>query len=103
MTSCEKCKGQLDEDALFCPKCGTRTPKGKREEAESPWEDTLAQVREQIDKAISSAMDEIHKGLQTAREEINKATSGKTVKCPHCGEMSSTDATFCWDCGKKLR
>ena len=103
IVSCEKCDGPLAEDALFCPKCGIRTPKGRKEKAEVPWEDSLEEVRKKIDKAVTVAFGEMQKGFETAKEEINKTTSKETVTCPQCREESSADAQFCWGCGKKLR
>ena len=102
MASCEKCGTQLPQDALFCPKCGIRTPKGKRENAKAPWEDVLADVREDIDKAVSAAFKEIEKGLETAKQEIGRAASKRMVVCPGCGEASSAGARFCRGYGKKL-
>jgi uncharacterized membrane protein YvbJ len=100
--SCEKCGVQLPQDALFCPRCGIRTPKGRRENAKPPWEDVLADVREDIDKAVSAAFKEVEKGLETAKQEIGRATSKRMVVCPACGEASSAGARFCRGCGKKL-
>ena len=102
METCEKCGAQLGFDALFCPKCGVRTPKGKRERAEIPWEEHLAEVREKIDEAVSLAFEEVQKGLKTAREEINKSTSAKKIYCPKCGEASPPSAQYCWGCGNKF-
>ncbi len=100
--SCEKCGTQLPEDALFCPKCGVRTPKGRKENVRPPWEDVLADVREEIDRAVSAAFKEIEKGLEIAKKEIGRATSKRMVVCQACGEASSPGARFCRGCGKKL-
>ena len=102
MESCEKCNGQLNFDALFCSKCGVRTPKGRKEGAEIPWEEHMSEVREKIDKAVTLAFEEIQKGLKTAKEEMDKSASKGTVYCRHCGKSSSTGAQFCWGCGKKF-
>ena len=102
LTFCKKCGEELSDDALFCPKCGIRTPKGRKEKAQPPWEDAIAEAREEIDKGITTAFEEIQKGLKTAREEIKKATSKETVKCSNCGEVSSAEDIFCWSCGRKL-
>lgn len=102
LASCEKCGRELPEDAFFCPKCGVRTPRGRKEETKFPWQDALAEVGEEIDRALSVAAKEIEKGLETAKEEIRKATSKETMICPECKEVSYADARFCWGCGKKL-
>jgi uncharacterized membrane protein YvbJ len=102
LDTCEKCKNQLGFDDLFCPKCGVRTPKGRREQAEIPWEEHMAEVREKIDKAVAVAFEEVQKGLKTAKEEIDKSTSKLTYYCPECGKGSPSTAQFCWGCGKKF-
>ena len=103
MVTCDRCNGLLADDALFCPKCGVRTAKGRKEKAEIPWEESLEEVRKKVDEAVTLAFEEMRKGLETARKEINKSTSRETVTCPQCGEESSVGAQFCWGCGKKIR
>jgi predicted amidophosphoribosyltransferase len=102
LASCENCGKALAEDDLFCPKCGTRTERGRREKVDFPWEERLEEVRLEIDKAVNAALKEIHKGLKTASEEIERATRGETVTCSSCKERSPADARFCWACGKRL-
>ncbi len=102
MATCENCGNTLAEEDLFCPKCGSRTERGRREEVEFPWEERLEEVRKEIDKAVNVAFKEIRKGLKTASEEIERAARRETVTCPSCKEKSPADARFCWACGKSL-
>jgi uncharacterized Zn finger protein (UPF0148 family) len=102
LAKCDSCGNTLAEDDLFCPKCGSRTERGRKEKVEFPWEGRLEEVREEIDKAVNIAFKEIQKGLRTASEEIERATKKKAVTCPSCKERNPADARFCWGCGKKL-
>ena len=102
LDTCEKCKNQLGFDELFCPKCGVRTPKGKKEEVEIPWEEHLSEVRVKIDKAVTLAFEELQKGLKTAKEEMDQSSRKGAIFCRHCGKESSAGAEFCWGCGKKF-
>jgi ribosomal protein L32 len=106
MVFCTQCGEELSENANFCPKCGTRTGKGKVANVPLPREDwggAFAQVGEELNKAFSVASKEIEKAFTIAKEEIRKATTRELIVCPSCGEKNTANALFCNKCGKKIQ
>lgn len=51
-------------------------------------------------KEVSETAKEIIENTNLSKN--NSLESGKTVKCPRCGEMNDTDAKFCDNCGCSL-
>ena len=106
MAYCSNCGEKLPEDALFCPKCGTRTLKGKEANAPTPTDDlkdALTKMSRELDKAFSVAAKEINAAFQTASENIQKSFQKEKIVCPNCGEKNPSNAVFCYSCGKKIK
>lgn len=102
---CSNCGKELHEDANFCPKCGERTRKGVEAGISTPLEDlkvAFSKMSEELEKAFSIAGREMEKAVKTARDRIKEATTREPLTCPHCGKENSSDAKFCFQCGKKL-
>ena len=106
MAYCSNCGEKLPEDALFCPKCGTRTLKGKEANATTPtdeFKDALTKMSRELDKAFSVAAKEINAAFQTASENIQKSLKKEKIVCSNCGEKNPSNAIYCYSCGKKLK
>jgi len=106
MAYCSNCGEKLSEDALFCPKCGTKTIKGM--EAAAPTisdelKETFTKTSQELEKAFSVAAKEINAAFQIASENIKKSLQKEPVACPNCGEKNPNDAIFCYKCGKRMK
>jgi uncharacterized membrane protein YvbJ len=106
MMYCSNCGEKLPEDALFCPKCGTKTQKGvetKVSASSEEFRETLNKMGQELEKAFTIAAKEMKEAFQTARENIQKSLYKEPISCPNCGEKNPNDAVFCSKCGKKLK
>ena len=106
MLYCSNCGEKLSEDALFCPKCGTKTAKGVESNVPGPSDElkaAFAKMSVELEKAFSVAAKEINAAFQTASENIQKSLHKEQVTCTSCGEKNSNDAIFCSNCGKRLK
>jgi len=103
---CSNCGEKLSEDALFCPKCGTKTLKGAEENVPNPKDElkeAFAKMGQELDKAFSIAAREINAAFQTASENIQKSIKKEKIVCSSCGEKNPSNAVFCYQCGNKLK
>jgi uncharacterized membrane protein YvbJ len=106
MEYCSNCGEKLSEDALFCPKCGTKAVKGVETVAPTISDDlkeTFTKMSQELEKAFSVAAKEINIAFQTASENIKKSLQKEPVACPNCGEKNPSDAIFCYKCGKRIK
>lgn len=111
MTFCSHCGKQLSDEALFCPNCGTKTPKGVKENAKYPTDDfkeAFNQAGLEIEKAFHVAAREMHKAFQEIKEDFRGSSSQtqqsepQPVNCKTCGTANEKDAIYCRNCGNKL-
>jgi uncharacterized membrane protein YvbJ len=106
MVYCHNCGEKLQEDALFCPKCGKkRTQDGSQSNNASTSDemrDAFSKMSQELEKAFNVAAKEIQQAFQTARANVQKSIYGEPIVCPNCGEKNPADSTFCFKCGNKL-
>lgn len=106
MVYCSNCGAQIPDDAYFCPKCGTKTPKGKSANALYPTDqltDAFYNVGLELEKAFNLAAQETHTAIQKARESWQtKTPDAQTVTCPKCGAKNPQGAVFCSSCGARI-
>jgi len=108
MAYCSNCGEKLPDDALFCPKCGTKTVKGAETNVSGPtvqdeMKEAFAKMSRELEKAFSVAAKEINAAFQTASENVQKSLKKEKIVCPNCGEKNPNDAVFCYNCGKKIK
>jgi uncharacterized OB-fold protein len=103
---CSNCGEKIADDANFCPKCGTKTPKGRTSNAVYPADelrDVFYSVGIELEKAFNLAAREMHAAIQRARENFQqKPVQQQTVACPKCGSKNAPDSIFCNNCGTRI-
>jgi predicted amidophosphoribosyltransferase len=103
---CSNCGEKIADDAYFCPKCGTKTAKGKAAKAAYPADelrDAFYQVGIELEKAFNIAARETHSAIQKVRDNIQqKPAQQQTITCPKCSTKNPTGSIFCHNCGTKL-
>jgi len=103
---CSNCGAQIADDAYFCPKCGTKTDKGKAAKAAYPADelrDAFYQVGIELEKAFNMAARETHSAIQKAKENFQqKPTQQQTITCPKCATKNQYGSIFCHYCGTRF-
>lgn len=116
MVFCSSCGKQLEDDANFCPTCGTRTEKGLKDGVTIPWTET--QVKQDVDRALREASRALDDGVRIARSALqdvaqrvdNEVRTARerqrqreqAMYCRQCGHQNQPGARFCSGCGQKL-
>jgi len=104
---CSKCGEKISDDDYFCPKCGTKTPKGRAANAAYPADQILSEafysVGAELEKAFATADKEMHAAIQRAKENLQqKPVQQQTVVCPKCGSKNPYGSIFCNNCGSRI-
>ncbi|MGE5188360.1 MAG: zinc-ribbon domain-containing protein [Betaproteobacteria bacterium] len=114
MVYCSKCGSKIDDEAYFCPKCGTKTQAGKAAKANYPTDElreTFYQVGLELEKAFTLAAKETRAAFKKVSEEFKQkpdssqqaaASSEAMNSCPKCGAKNPSGAIFCSNCGNRL-
>ncbi len=107
MAYCSNCGEKIPDDAFFCPKCGTKTPKGKASNAAYPSDDlrdAFYKVGIELERAFSMAARETHQAIKKASDNMQQkpASTQGTLVCPSCGTKNHSGSIFCNNCGAKL-
>ena len=116
MVYCANCGKEIDDEAYFCSKCGTRTAKAVKDGVAIPFSET--QMKADVERALSQAskaLDEGVKVAQTALQDVakrvdeevrlargkNKDQSAQKT-CSACGQENISTAKYCMKCGKEI-
>jgi uncharacterized membrane protein YvbJ len=105
LSYCTKCGEKISDDAFFCPKCGTKTLKGKAANAVYPTDqltDAFYNVGMELEKAFNLAARETHAAIKKAKEDLRQKTSPQTVACTKCSSKNPSGAVFCNSCGARI-
>ena len=112
MVYCSNCGSKIDDDAFFCPKCGTKTSKGKEAKVAYPSDElreTLYHVGVELEKAFTIAAKETQAAFQKVRENMKQKSdstqqtpSGEVIVCPRCGTKNPESSIFCHNCGTRI-
>jgi predicted amidophosphoribosyltransferase len=109
MVYCSNCGAKIDEEAFFCPKCGTKTPMGKSANAPYPSDelrDAFYKVGIELERAFTMAARETHAAFKRVSEDIKQkpasTTTAETMACPNCGTKNPSGSIFCNNCGTRL-
>jgi len=111
MVYCSNCGEKIDDNAYFCPKCGTKTPAGKASNASYPVDelrDAFYKVGIELERAFNLAARETHAAFRKASENMqqkkssNAANTQGSVVCTSCGANNVSGSVFCRSCGAKV-
>jgi len=108
MVYCSNCGEKIPDDAYFCPKCGTKTPKGKASNMAYPSDelrDAFYKVGIELERAFTIAAHETHQAIKKASENMQQKTATnpkETIVCSRCGTKNVSGAVFCHSCGAKV-
>jgi len=73
MAYCHICGDKLPKDALYCPKCGTKTVQFGNPSASTSTDemrDAFNKMSQEMEKAFNAAAKEIQQAFQTARTNV---------------------------------
>jgi len=106
---CSNCGSKIDDEAFFCPKCGTKTAKGKNAKTPYPSDeirDTLYQVGIELEKAFTLAAKETNAAFKKVKENMQQkpqqTSTEAVIPCPRCGTKNPVGSIFCNNCGTRL-
>ena len=105
MSYCSSCGEKIAEDANFCPRCGTKTPKGRSANVLYPTDrltDAFYSVGLELEKALKLAARETDAAFRKARENLQTKPAEQTVACSKCSSKNQSGAVFCTTCGSKV-
>lgn len=106
MVYCSNRGEKIGDDANFCPKCGTKTPKGKTSKVVYPTDqltDAFYSVGAELEKAFTVAAKETHAAIMKARDNLQqKPAEQQTLACPKCSSKNPLGSIFCNNCGAKI-
>jgi len=98
---CSKCGEKIPDDAYFCPKCGTKSERGKAAKVAYPSDelrDAFYKVGIELEKAFTIAAHETHSAFQRAGENMKQ----KSVVCSNCKTKNPYGSIFCHSCGTRI-
>ena len=108
MVYCSNCGEKIDDNAFFCPKCGTKTQAGKASNASYPADelrDAFYKVGIELERAFNMAARETQAAFRKASENLQQKTSSNnqgSVVCASCGANNVSGDVFCRSCGTKV-
>jgi ribosomal protein L40E len=106
LTNCSNCGEKIADDANFCPKCGTKTSKGRTANAVYPSDelrDAFYSVGVELEKAFNIAARETHSAIQKAKDNLqNKPVQPEIVACTKCNAKNPSGSVFCNSCGTRI-
>lgn len=97
---CPNCGKRLDDDALFCSKCGTKIERKKPSSDQVPTIQETSTIKEEPAKEV--ARTEPVEEIRPEQKRVN-LKEGRLHKCPNCGELISFDDVKCPSCGYEIR
>ena len=111
MAYCSNGGEKIDDNANFCPKCGTKTSAGKASNASYPADElreAFYKVGVELERAFNMAAHETQAAFKKASENMQQKTSSNfantqgSIVCSNCGEKNFSGAFFCRSCGTKI-
>jgi ribosomal protein L40E len=106
LVNCSNCGEKIADDANFCPKCGTKTAKGRAANVVYPSDElreAFYSVGTELEKTFNIAAREIQSAIQKAKESLQqKPAQVETVVCSKCSAKNPSSSVFCNSCGARI-
>jgi len=106
LTYCSNCGEKIADDANFCPKCGSKTEKGRAGKVLYPSDelrDAFYRVGLELERAFNMAARETHEAIHKAAANMQtKPVQQESNVCPKCGTKNAYGSTFCNNCGTRI-
>jgi len=103
---CTNCGEKIADEANFCPRCGTKTLKGRAANVAYPSDElreAFYRVGTELDRAFKLAAHETQAAIQRATGGAQqKANQQGPVACPKCGVKNAYGSVFCCNCGSRM-
>ena len=99
MVNCSNCGEKIADDANFCPKCGTKTAKGRAANVVYPSDelrDAFYSVGIELEKAFNIAARETHAAIKKQKRTVQQkpVQPQETVACTKCRHKESFWRSF---------
>ena len=106
MAYCSNCGEKISDDTCFCPKCGTKTLRGKASNVPYPSDElreAFYSVGVELEKALNLAAHETQIAFQRVKQNLQREqTRPRKTVCSKCATKNSREAIFCYNCGTKI-
>jgi uncharacterized membrane protein YvbJ len=111
MVYCCNCGNKIDDNAYFCPKCGTKTPAGKASNVSYPADelrDVFYKVGIELERAFNLAARETQAAFKKVSENMQQKTASNhantqgSVVCTSCGANNVSGTIFYRSCGIRI-
>ena len=97
---CIYCGNKLDDDSIFCPKCGKKAEADGAKPSEHPKVEETAHTEEPTETVPENMVVEQPEQTEPDAKEETPVKESSTVFCIYCGNKMDESFVFCPKCGR---